>query len=93
MTDMDATTQNQPVIQVKDLVKQYSRTDSAAIKKINLEVKKGEFFGLIGPNGSGKTTLISILCGLLAPSSGKAMIGGHNVKSQFHDIGAMIGPF
>ena len=91
MADMDAQSMNEPIIRFKDHVKQYPKTQVPALKKINLEISKGDFFGLIGPNGSGKTTLISILCGLIAPSDGKAMIAGHNVKNQFQDIGRLIG--
>ena len=88
---MDVQATNGPIISIKGLVKQYPKAQSAALKKINLEIAEGDFFGLIGPNGSGKTTLISILCGLLAPSDGEATIAGHNVKNQFQNVGRLIG--
>ncbi len=45
-----------------------------ALKKINLKIKKGEIFAMLGPNGAGKTTLISIICGIVRPSSGKVTV-------------------
>ena len=45
-----------------------------ALKKINLNIKKGEIFAMLGPNGAGKTTLISIICGIVRPSSGKVTV-------------------
>ena len=45
-----------------------------ALKNINLNIKKGEIFAMLGPNGAGKTTLISIICGIVRPSSGKVAV-------------------
>ena len=45
-----------------------------ALKNINLNIKKGEIFAMLGPNGAGKTTLISIICGIVKPSSGKLQL-------------------
>ena len=45
-----------------------------ALKKVNLEIKKGEIIALLGPNGAGKTTLISVICGIVTPSSGKVTV-------------------
>lgn len=52
-----------------------SRT--AAVREVNLEVRKGELYGLLGPNGAGKTTLVKLLCTLILPSSGSAAVAGH----------------
>jgi len=50
-----------------------------AIDHLNLEIKKGELFGLLGPNGAGKTTLVKMLCTLLPPDSGTALINGYDI--------------
>jgi ABC-2 type transport system ATP-binding protein len=62
------------ILEVKDLVKKYG--DLTAVKGISFEIQKGEIFSLLGPNGAGKTTTISMISGLLAPTSGDAFIGG-----------------
>ena len=57
-----------------------------ALKDVNLEVPPGEFFGLLGPNGAGKTTLIKILVTLLSPTSGRALVAGHDVSKHPHAV-------
>jgi len=83
------TTKAQNEIVINDLVKNFS--DVTAVNGLNLEIKKGELFGFLGPNGAGKTTTISILCGLLAPSSGTAHIGGYDVRKDLSKIKELIG--
>ena len=60
-------------ITIKGLSKVYDN-GFEALKKINLDIKKGEIIALLGPNGAGKTTLISIICGIVTPSSGKVTV-------------------
>ena len=56
-----------PIIRVADLSKRYA-SGFQALKSINLEIRRGEIFALLGPNGTGKTTLISVICGIVTPS-------------------------
>ena len=55
-----------------------------ALKNINLNIKKGEIFAMLGPNGAGKTTLISIICGIVKPSSGKVTVEEFDILSLIH---------
>jgi ABC-2 type transport system ATP-binding protein len=73
-------TQNGNSIVINDLVKRFD--DITAVKGLNLEICKGEMFGFLGPNGAGKTTTISILCGLLKPTSGSARIAGFDISKE-----------
>jgi ABC-2 type transport system ATP-binding protein len=61
------------------------------VRDLNLTVAKGEVFGLLGPNGSGKTTTIRMLCGLLAPSEGTAIVAGVDVREAPDKIKELIG--
>jgi len=72
------------VIKCSNLSKNYD--DVEALKKINLEVTDGEFFGLLGPNGAGKTTLLKILTCQLKPSKGEADVFGLDTFSNFSSI-------
>lgn len=79
-----------PIIAVKDLSKTYG-TGFQALKNINLDIDKGEIFALLGPNGAGKTTLISIICGIITPSSGSVTVGGHDIIADYRAAREMIG--
>jgi ABC-type uncharacterized transport system ATPase subunit len=74
---------------ISDLVKQFE--DVTAVDGIKLEIKRGELFSLLGPNGAGKTTIINILCGILKPTKGTAIIEGYDVKKNLKKIKRLIG--
>lgn len=77
------------ILQTESLTKRYG--DFVALDNLNLQVRRGEVFGYIGPNGSGKTTTFRILCGLLEPTSGRAVIGGKEVTGSKDLIKQMVG--
>ena len=62
-----------------------------ALKDISLRIRRGEIFALLGPNGAGKTTLISIICGIVNPSSGKITVGGNDIIQDYRETRSMIG--
>ncbi len=78
------------MIETVDLTKRYAN-DFVALDEINLAIDAGEVFGFIGPNGAGKTTTIRILCGLLLPTEGSAMIDGHDVVHNTGKIRRITG--
>jgi len=75
---------------IKDLSKVYSNGFNA-LKNINLTIKKGEILALLGPNGAGKTTLISVICGIVTPSSGKITVDNYNIIDQYRETRSRIG--
>lgn len=77
------------VIQVRALEKQFG--DIAALNGLSFDVNQGELFGFLGPNGAGKTTTISILCGLMKPTAGTAIIAGHDISSELPKVKSKIG--
>ena len=80
----------QPVISVAKLNKTYE-SGFKALVDVDLDIQRGEIFALLGPNGAGKTTLISIICGIVNPSSGVARVDGHDVVSEYRATRSMIG--
>ena len=79
-----------PVIAIEQLTKTYA-SGHPALKRIDLEIRKGEIFALLGPNGAGKTTLISIICGIVNASRGSVLADGHDIVGEFRQARAKIG--
>jgi len=78
-----------PILEAQDLAKKYG--DFEAIKGISFSVEESEIFGLLGPNGAGKTTTISVLTGILPPTSGTALIGGYDIRTQMNRVKRLTG--
>jgi len=78
------------IITVTNLSKTYA-SGLQALKKINLEIRRGEIFALLGPNGAGKTTLIGTICGIVNPSEGKILVDGHDIVDGYRAARSMIG--
>lgn len=76
-------------IEAEDVGKTFG--DFTALDGVSLRVKQGDIFGFLGPNGAGKSTMIRILCGLLAPSSGRATVCGHDVAREPDAVRRSIG--
>ena len=62
-----------------------------ALREVSLEVKQGEILAMLGPNGAGKTTLISIICGIVTPSSGTVMVDGFDIIKDYRETRSRIG--
>jgi ABC-2 type transport system ATP-binding protein len=62
-----------------------------AVDRVSLAIAEGEIYGVLGPNGSGKTTMIRMLCGVLAPTGGRAIVGGYDVGRQPDKVKEVIG--
>ncbi len=77
------------VIETQDLTRRYGRLE--AVKEVTLSVEEGAVFGFIGPNGAGKTTTMRILTTLLAPTSGRAWVGGCSVTADPRGVRRQIG--
>ena len=80
----------QPVISIQGLTKTY-KSGLQALKATDLAIAKGEIFALLGPNGAGKTTLISIVCGIVTPSSGTVVADGHDIQTDYRAARSKIG--
>ena len=79
-----------PVITIQGLTKTY-KSGHQALKRVDLEIEKGEIFALLGPNGAGKTTMISIVCGIVTPSTGTIMADGCDIQKDYRAARTRIG--
>jgi ABC-2 type transport system ATP-binding protein len=82
---------NKEIIHIDKLAKKYKDSEIYAVKPMNLSISSSDIFGLLGPNGAGKTTLISMICGLLKPTSGNMVIDGLNFKKDRRKLQYLIG--
>jgi len=77
------------MISIRQLTKRFG--DLTAVNRLDLEIPKGEVFGLVGPDGAGKTTTLRMLCGLVDPTEGEAHVAGHNVRKSPDQVKDSIG--
>jgi ABC-2 type transport system ATP-binding protein len=81
-----------PIIEIRGLRKQFNPPDGiTAVKDISFDIRQGEIFSLLGPNGAGKTTTISMMSGLLTPSAGDVLVGGHSITREPMAVKRLIG--
>ena len=78
------------IVTITDLSKTYA-SGHHALQGVNLAIRRGEILALLGPNGAGKTTLISIVCGIVNPSSGTVRVDGHDIVHDYRAARALIG--
>jgi len=78
------------IISIAQLTKTYA-SGLQALKGVSLDISEGEIFALLGPNGAGKTTLISIVCGLVTPTSGHVSVGGFDILREYRETRSRIG--
>ena len=78
------------ILTVSGLTKTYA-SGLQALKGVDLAIEKGEIFALLGPNGAGKTTLISVICGIVTPTSGTVTVAGHDHVREYREARARIG--
>ncbi len=80
----------EPILSIKDLSKTYAG-GFEALRNVSLDIERGEIFALLGPNGAGKTTLISVVCGLVSPTSGTALVDGYDISREYRETRFRIG--
>jgi len=78
------------IISVSQLSKTYA-SGLHALKRIDLEIQRGEIFALLGPNGAGKTTLIGTICGIVRPTEGRVLVDGHDIVADYRAARSLIG--
>src|SRR6195952_2809328 len=78
------------ILSVKNVSKTYA-SGFSALKSVDLEIRRGEILALLGPNGAGKTTLISIVCGIVNPSTGTVTVDGHDIARDYRAARTRIG--
>ncbi|MEH6419396.1 ABC transporter ATP-binding protein [Pseudomonas sp. CGJS7] len=85
-----AATPTANIVSIQGLTKTYAG-GFQALKRVDLDIRRGEIFALLGPNGAGKTTLISIVCGIVNPGEGKVFADGHDIVRDYRAARSAIG--
>ncbi|MDH4050150.1 MAG: ABC transporter ATP-binding protein [Rubrivivax sp.] len=80
----------QPILTIAGVSKTYA-SGFQALRRVDLEIRRGEIFALLGPNGAGKTTLISIVCGIVNATTGRVVVDGHDNVRDYRAARALIG--
>lgn len=81
---------SEPIVSIQGISKTYA-SGLQALKKVDLDIRRGEIFALLGPNGAGKTTLISIVCGIVNATTGSVVADGHDIVRDYRAARAKIG--
>ena len=89
MSSTSADARARDVVELRDLVKRFGAL--TAVDHVSFAIRAGEIFGILGPNGSGKTTTIRMLCGLMRPSEGTALVVGADVSAEPERVKSRIG--
>ena len=79
-----------PILSISNVSKTYA-SGLQALKRVDLEINRGEIFALLGPNGAGKSTLINIICGIVTPSTGTIIADGHDIQKDYRQARFKIG--
>jgi ABC-2 type transport system ATP-binding protein len=79
-----------PILSISGVSKTYA-SGHTALKSVSLDIRPGEIFALLGPNGAGKTTLISIVCGIVTPTTGTIRAAGHDIVRDYRAARSLIG--
>ncbi len=80
---------SEAIISIRNLSRRFG--ELTAVDRLNLEIPRGEIFGLVGPDGAGKTTTLRLLCGLLDPTEGQVLVAGHDVSRDLNAVKDRIG--
>jgi ABC-2 type transport system ATP-binding protein len=78
------------IISISNLSKTYA-SGLEALKRVNLDIRRGEIFALLGPNGAGKTTLIGIICGIVNATTGRVLVDGHDNVTDYRAARSLVG--
>ncbi|RKP52785.1 ABC transporter ATP-binding protein [Trinickia fusca] len=78
------------ILSISNLSKTYA-SGFQALKRVNLEIRRGEIFALLGPNGAGKTTLIGTVCGIVKATEGRILVNGHDIVTDYRRARELIG--